>query len=120
MFPNDLSPVLLDLASPDTEDLLNEVIFRPDTDLLKNFFMFSITKPEQAQNRSPELKETNPSNKLYFVGLKLKDYFYKRNPGSGPDFAFLGEISICVLSQFPFFEFHRKIIMYLTSKRKKI
>ena len=117
IFPNGIKINPVNMKLNDSDDIINEIIFRPDVELMKNFFMLSIQPTEnQIEERSKILKNCNPEDKLYFVGVKLKDYFCKKGEKINSKFVFLSDIAICVASRFPFFEFHRKILMHISSK----
>lgn len=67
-------------------------------------------------HKSDILEESNPQNRTYIVGVKLKDFFFKEF--GTKRYAFCADVAICISSKFPFFEFHRKVLMLICSKIK--
>lgn len=68
------------------------------------------------KDQSDVLKANNPSNRDYIIGVKMRDYFFKSYPNKKQKNAFFADVCICMVSKFPFFEFHRKILMLICSK----
>ena len=105
------------------------MIFRPDVDLLKNIFMLSLAGTDDESNvKSEVLNVANPQDKIYFVGVQLKEIFSLHETteveghvkGLSPDNGgqFYADLVICLASRFPFFELHRKILHFISSRQK--
>lgn len=83
---------------------------------MKSYFMLSVEDEElRLDSRKSEiLRETNPQNRTYIIGVKLRDFFFKEFQSKR--YAFSADVAICLSSKFPFFEFHRKVLMMVCSK----
>lgn len=63
----------------------------------------------------------NPQGRVYVVGMKLKDLFYlkfvdKNNEEDSIEFSFFTDVFYCIVTKFPFFEYHRDFLMNVYSK----
>jgi hypothetical protein len=93
-------------------------MFRPDTDLMKNYFMLSMYNQELQFNdkKSEVLQQNNPQSRVYIIGVKLTDFFFKEF--GTKKYGFYSNTVFCIVSKFPFFEFHRKVLMLINSNKK--
>ena len=93
------------------------IIFRNDADIMKSFFMISIEGlPDEETVKSDVLRIANPNNKTYFIGIKLKEYFVKGERNFSQNFTYFSDFVICIASKFPFFELHKKALMFISRK----
>jgi len=99
--------------------LILRIVFVPDTEIVKNLFMMGLSnneaKPIELEEKDLILSNINPLAKDYLIGVKLKDFFLRRFENN-KKYVFLADIAVCLVTKYPFLEFHRKILLLLCSK----
>jgi len=61
------------------------------------------------------LREANPQNKIYFVGLKLPDFYFIKGIKHGTSFTSISDFAFCLVSRLPFFDLHFKVLSLVYS-----
>ena len=61
------------------------------------------------------MKKSNPSNKIFIIGAKIEDFNHIKGNTYGKDMTVISDISICIMSRYPTFDLHFRLLSILYS-----
>lgn len=129
--PNDI-PVQI----CDDEDYINSIVFRSEVDLYKKVSVMAVDSFDSKGNllgrgtllvsdiqgingglkRGSTLRSANPLNKLYVVFAAMDEFLVLEGDRHAEKATVLTEFSICIVTRFPYFPLHFKLVSAISSR----